>query len=315
MPQYECDSCSKIFGRKSHLDYHKSNNVCIGKHYDTTDDDGCRCKYCGKIFTTLTSMYRHVNHTCKVKKNEDLNRNQIYERLIALEKKNEEFEKKNKEFEKENIKLKRKVITLEKKLPTTKITNNINNGIVAHINLIGYGKEDLSKIDKKDILKAIQSGYDSTVKLTETMHFNPKHPEYHNVYITNVKDKYAMMFDGKDWNLTMKDELINKIYDDKKNYIEENLDEFIDSLSVSRKKALDRWLETNDADDRISKIKNEIKLLLYNKRNIILDNQEEMVTLKKTKQTPKTINMKNVKNSPKRSRKDSSSDEDDLDES
>jgi hypothetical protein len=30
-----------------------------------------------------------------------------------------------------------------------------------------------------------------------------------------------MMFDGNDWNLTMKDELINKIYDDKKNYNEE----------------------------------------------------------------------------------------------
>jgi hypothetical protein len=123
---------------------------------------------------------------------------------------------------------------------TTNNTQNINNGIVTHVNLIGYGKEDLSKIDKKEILKAIQFGYDSTIKLTETMHFNPKHPEYHNIYITNIKDKYAMMFDGKDWNLTMKDKLINKIYDDKKNYIEENIDEFIDSLSASRKKALER---------------------------------------------------------------------------
>ena len=34
--------------------------------------------------------------------------------------------------------------------------------------------------------------------------------------MSNVKDKYTMMFDGKEWNLTMKDELINKIYLDKK---------------------------------------------------------------------------------------------------
>ena len=33
------------------------------------------------------------------------------------------------------------------------------------------------------------------------------------------------MFDGENWNLMMKDELINKIYDDKKNYIEENIDD------------------------------------------------------------------------------------------
>ena len=158
---------------------------------------------------------------------------------------------------------------------------------MAHINLIGYGKEDMSKIDKKEIIKAIQQGFDSTIKLTETLHFNPKHPEYHNVYITNVKDKYAMMFDGKDWNLTMKDILINKIYDDKKNYIEENLDEFIDSLSMSRKKALERWLTTDDDDEKISKLKNEIKLLLYNKRDLILNKQEENAT--GSKKTIKSI--------------------------
>jgi hypothetical protein len=66
-----------------------------------------------------------------------------------------------------------------------------------------------------------------------------------------VKDKYAMMFDGKEWNLTMKEDLINKIYDDKKNYIEENLDDFVGSLPVSRKKALVRWLETDEEDDRM----------------------------------------------------------------
>jgi hypothetical protein len=228
-----------------------------------------------------------MNHTCKIKKSEDLNRGQIYERLLALERKSEGIEK-------ENEQLKKKVVTLEQKSPkVTKITHNttknINNGIVAHINLIGYGKEDLSKIDKKDILKAMQSGYDSTIKLTETLHFNPKHPEYHNVYITNVKDKYAMMFDGKNWNLTMKDDLINKIYDDKKNYIEENLDEFIDSLTISRKKALERWLSTDDADDRIAKIKNEIKLLLYNKRNLILDDHDDTSCPKKTKPTKKSL--------------------------
>jgi hypothetical protein len=151
---------------------------------------------------------------------------------------------------------------------------------------VGYGKEDLSKIDKKDILKAMQHRYNSAIKLTETLHFNPKHPEYHNIYITNMKDKYAMLFDGKDWNLTMKDELINKIYDDKKNYIEENIDEFIDSLSVSRKKALDRWLDTDDNDERISKVKDEIKLLLYNKRNVALEKLDDNM---------KKINKKNIK--------------------
>ena len=68
--------------------------------------------------------------------------------------------------------------------------NKINNGTINNnIVLIGYGKEDLAKIDKKDILKSLKKGFYSTIQLTESVHFNPKYPEYHNVYISNIKDK------------------------------------------------------------------------------------------------------------------------------
>jgi hypothetical protein len=73
------------------------------------------------------------------------------------------------------------------------------------------------------MLKILQTGFNSTVKLTEALHFNPNFPEYHNIYIPNMKDKYAMMHDGEKWSLVTKDDLISKIYEDKKNYIEENL--------------------------------------------------------------------------------------------
>ncbi|VBB17548.1 hypothetical protein YASMINEVIRUS_10 [Yasminevirus sp. GU-2018] len=284
MGDFVCDICSKAFNRKAHLEYHVSREVCtaVGK-------EKYKCKFCDKGFTTSTSMYRHMKHTCGVKKDEDSKRDEIFERLLELEKKNERLEK--------------EVVTLRKtvKKASTKpnITNNntqnINNGIVANINLIGYGKEDLSKIDKKEILKAINAGFDSTVKLTETLHFNPKYPEYHNVYITNVKDKYAMKFDGKEWNLTMKDDLINTIYDDKKNYIEENMDEFIESLSLSKRQALKRWLDTDDENERISKIKSDIKLLLYNKRNIVLDKHQVNTVVKTIKQSNKSKSRKVTK--------------------
>ena len=265
MLRYNCGMCGKLFKRQTNLDYHVNNNVCVKNISDSGEDDIIihACKYCKKKFTTATSMYRHINHTCKIKKKDDNEKEKIYERLLKLEE--------------DNIYLRKKVVSLEKTALTTKnITNNgnvTNNSIVAHINLIGYGNEDMTKLDKRDIMRAIQQGYNSTIKLTETLHFNPKYPEYHNVYISNMKDKYAMLFDGKIWTLTMKEDLINQIYEDKKNYIEENLEEFIRSLTDSRKNALVRWLETDDDDAKISKIKNEIKLLLYNKRNIVLDRQ------------------------------------------
>jgi hypothetical protein len=120
-------------------------------------------------------------------------------------------------------------------------------------------------------LKSLKNGFYSAVHLTEAVHFNPKYPEYHNVYISNIKDKYAMMYDGSKWSLTRKEKLIDKLYENKKNYIENNMDEFIDLLSQNQIKALENWLETDDDHDKIKEIKEMIKLLLYNKRNQIPD--------------------------------------------
>ncbi|VBB17734.1 hypothetical protein YASMINEVIRUS_197 [Yasminevirus sp. GU-2018] len=310
MTSYKCEACKKVFKRQSNLEYHVTNKVCVGRiiEEDSSDDTKShKCKFCNKKFTTATSMYRHINHTCKIKKKDDDEREQIYERLLKFEESNNERMKK---LEKENAQLKKEVTILKKNVKTSKVVNTVNNGnmninkgvinnTTNQIILVGYGQEDLSKLDKSQLIKILQNGYNSTVKLTEAVHFNPKYPEYHNIYISNMRDKYAMMFDGNKWTLTMKEDLINQIYEDKKNYIEENLEIFLDSLTVSRKKALDRWLETDDEDEKISRIKSEIKLLLYNKRNLILDKD---VDVKKPK--------KLIKNASKKTIKDESSDED-----
>jgi hypothetical protein len=112
-----------------------------------------------------------------------------------------------------------------------------------------------------------------------------------------MKDKYAMMYDGKQWTLTTKEDLITKIYEDKKSFIEENLEEFIESLTLSRKRALERWLDTDDEDKKIKDIKDNIKLLLYNSRQLPLKCIE--------------MNDSNKKKRVKKEIKDSISDNDD----
>ncbi|VBB18937.1 hypothetical protein YASMINEVIRUS_1469 [Yasminevirus sp. GU-2018] len=271
MEEYKCDRCDKVFQFKKNLKYHLDKNVCVQE--DICDPVSFACKYCNKTFTMETNMYRHMRSACRVKKEEDAKKDEIYERLLKVE-------EDNKRINEENKKLKQKVNTMEKKMKVTKrITNNTNNGTINNgtinntlnqIVVVGYGHEDLSKLGKSELLKILQNGYHSTIKLTEAVHFNPKYPEYHNVYISNMKDKYAMMYDGAKWTLTMKESLINQIYEDKKNYIEENLEDFVKSLSVSRRKALERWLETDDEDKKIKEIKESIKLLLYNNKNVPL---------------------------------------------
>ena len=106
------------------------------------------------------------------------------------------------------------------------------------LNNDAFGKEDISKIGRDELLKVFRSGFDSPLRLTETTHFNSKYPEYHIVYISNMKNKYAMIYDGNDWNMVMKDYLIDKMYDNKRNYIEENIIDFIDSMIRSQINAL-----------------------------------------------------------------------------
>ena len=86
---------------------------------------------------------------------------------------------------------------------------------------MGYGKEDLSKIDRNKILKCLKSGgFKSAERLTEIIHFDLERPEYHNIYISSLKDKHAMNYNNEKWIAVLKTDFIDKLYEDKKNYIE-----------------------------------------------------------------------------------------------
>lgn len=278
---FECGICKSEFTTKLGLQYHIQHKACkLVKKIN--------CPKCGKSFTLKSNMSQHMKTRCKNKNDNKINNDQdngnkeniinnkekIYEKLLELQNEIETLKEKSNKLEKENIELKKDIENNKK--CNINLTNNSNNGIInngtLHISLVGYGKENMKKIDEKEIINVFKNGFHSTLKLTDTLHFNPKYPENHNVYISNMKNKYAMIYDGEDWKLVTKDELIDRIYDDKKNYIEENFDKFIDSLTVSQKNALKRWLDTED-NDKIKRIKEQIKLLLYNKRNIPINNK------------------------------------------
>ena len=314
MMQHICDKCNKSFKRNSNLQYHILNNICT---IAANKDKNYMCKFCKSYFSCQPSLSRHVNHFCKVKKNNDNQKNIIFNNLIKLEQeklhkdddndkqnnfnnrltileeKNNKLEGENKELKKELDELKKSIKTDNKSIKTKKksiiTNNNINNGTINNtinnnnnIILVSYGNEDMAKIDKKEILKALGNGFFSSVKLTKTVHFNPKYPEYHNVFISNIKNRYAMMYSDGIWELITKEKLINQIYEDKKAFIEENFEEFVDSLVPSRKKALQKWLEMDEEEKTIKDIKEQLKLLLYNYRKLIENSAKIENTITKT---------------------------------
>ena len=211
------------------------------------------CNYCDKIFNSKSSLCRHINHNCKVYKAQNKEKENIYNELKRLREENKVIKKEFEEYKKNNNK---NVIMNNTTNNNTTNNNTINNTTNNNLIMFSFGKEDISKIQSSEILKALKMGFHSTLKLTDTIHFNPKYPEYHNVYIPSMKDKYAMIYKNDNWQLVNKQDLVDEMYDNKKDYIEENVEEFCNTLSNSQKNAINRWLLSDEHNDkRISKIK------------------------------------------------------------
>jgi len=81
-----------------------------------------------------------------------------------------------------------------------------------------------------------------------------------------------MVFNGEQWNLQNREDVIDDLYCNNKDYIEQNVDDFVQNLTSFKDAALRRWLETNDDNPKILRLKERIKLLLYNNRQIVLKN-------------------------------------------
>jgi uncharacterized UPF0160 family protein len=102
----------------------------------------------------------------------------------------------------------------------TNSNNTIINNVTNNINLLNYKDTDTSHLTDEDYKKCLRKASRCVLKLIEKVHFNPEKPENMNVYISNMKDKYMMMYQDNKWTLTNKDEL-NTVYNHKEDLIEE----------------------------------------------------------------------------------------------
>jgi hypothetical protein len=184
---------------------------------------------------------------------------------------NEQKEKLNKydlELEEKN----KQINELIKKsgINNSTITQNIQN----NIKLLAYDKTDISDLTDKDFMKCFNHNNMCVPHLVKRIHFNPKKPENHNVFISNLKSGYIMIYDGKKWNTYNRDEIVDDIFDDKHDILEQKIEEWVnigkDYPIIYHK--FKRYLEKINNDTVFKKVKDELKLILYNNRTIIKKN-------------------------------------------
>jgi len=51
--------------------------------------------------------------------------------------------------------------------------------------------------------------------MIEKIHFNPSKPENMNIYISNKKDKYLIIYEDGNWNIKQENDEINSLYESK----------------------------------------------------------------------------------------------------
>ena len=308
MSSYKCDRCNKVFNYKNDFRRHRNrkfpckvvnvenytsdmllaDEIKIGKKLHTnahkctelhTNTQKFICNYCTKVFTRNSSLVRHIDNYCKARKDAEKQKEDIFNKLVEqMERQNEVIEQMQKQIldiQKENKELKRKLV-INNTVNNTKNKNCNNTQINNNIQLVAFGEEDLLQISD-DVSKIIlNKGFMSVPRLVEHVHFNKNMPDNHNVYIPNMKSRYAMTFNGCKWNLLSKQQIIEQLFDDKNIFLEDKYKELQDALSSTTKKKFTRYVE-NYCEKEIKKnILDEIKLILYNNKNIPIETRKRI---------------------------------------
>ena len=82
-----------------------------------------------------------------------------------------------------------------------------------NITINNYGKENIDYLTNNYLTGLIYKPFDSVQCLLKTIHFNPKHPENHNIKISNKKQKYANVYNSGSWEFEKKKDVIENILD------------------------------------------------------------------------------------------------------
>jgi hypothetical protein len=165
-----------------------------------------QCRFCANIFTRKDSLIKHELNRCKSKEN-ILNNQYVNEQ--------NKFSIENHDalvIQVENL---MNEVAILKTKNISKISNNINNinnninkGIVNNIVINNYGSENIDYITFSRFVKLLETPLSAISKLIELKYFNEKHPENHNIKITNIHDKFAKIYKDKKWLVSNKKDII-----------------------------------------------------------------------------------------------------------
>lgn len=157
---------------------------------------------------------------------------------------------------------------------TTNITNNTHNNTINVTNnhliiqIRPFGQENMDYLvsengSLKRILEERGAFFQNVVK---EVHYNDEHPENMNIYISNVRGKHALIFNGQVFELKMKTEYLKRVMDSNKDLITNHYDRV--GLDEPTKQYIKDKMEKLSHDkESQEKLLERLELMCYNHRD------------------------------------------------
>ena len=225
------------------------------------------CEKCSKSFSNNFELRRHMNRKTSCE-------NQIMiNGVISCDRCSKEFKSYRglKYHVSQNVCNSKESITTQNIQNIDKQVNNTQNNnmnVDGDVKLVKFGNENLSYISD-DLFKSILGrGFKCVEELVDHSHFHPDHPENYNIYIANIKNDYVVIYDGKKWNINKKEDVFEDIIYAKSDFLCLKFKELMGQMTETDIKKFTNFINQRDEDQTMNKIKGELKLQLYNNREL-----------------------------------------------
>jgi hypothetical protein len=278
-----CSTCNVFLKTKICLQAHAKSKRHIDRTRSPNPGNGrFVCGGCKKHYASRQSLYVHIK-TCTVvavpltldritaETIEDL-KNTVREDRKKHQLERDEYLKKQEEHEKQHEEMKAQIAMLLEKHATVNTTNNNTNNTNSHnqsinININAFGNEKTDYIDEKAFLSCIDKVYKSIPSLLEKIHFDPKHPENHNIKITNKKQPYAsIMGNNQKWKTVDRKDAIESMVQKGYNLLDDSYVEHKNKFSQMKQQNFEGFQTKFEADDKdlVRQLKTEVDMLVLN---------------------------------------------------
>jgi hypothetical protein len=262
MVMFKCPRCGYEFSkRKNYIDHVNRQKKCqpLVSNIELTYENYIElqtmfsCEYCNKEFSEKYTIAKHMKNCTENPENKQ--KIQVADSIVN-----------------------NNADTININTNNINSNNNNNTNYNAYYIVNDFKNTNFSYITDDKTISFMKSCMKALPNLIEEIHFNPKHPENHNMYLSNFKEKTAKYKKGDKWLIKNGSEFVDDIivdYHNKmfNNYVndEEMLEKYPDLTNIYNK-----YYNTTQPQEAMNKVKKEIYEIMHNNKDMVFETEKKL---------------------------------------